>query len=293
MFIGKFTKLHDEEYIARSFEQLGFDVIRVEQSTQQTVIHRHIITRKPDILLFTKWEYLGIIHDAMSRGKSWGMKSVCWLFDLYWGYEREFRIKKSSYFKADYVMTTDGGNDSKWKEAGINHRTVRQGIYDKECVLYPVKDPEGIVFVGSENPCYPERTEVMIKLRDDYPSFKWLGRIDTNAIRGTDLNRLYARTKIVVGDSVYSPYYWSNRVVETLGRGGFLIHRDVPGLKEEYPHLVTYDGTYNDLKSKIDYYLYHEDERLELVRKNFEFVKKNYTMDKKCNELLEYVKTNK
>jgi spore maturation protein CgeB len=75
--------------------------------------------------------------------------------------------------------------------------------------------------------------------------------------------------------------------VETLGRGGFLIHQEVDGLKEEYPHLVTYKrGDLNDLKEKIDYYIEHEDERKALVVKNYEWVRDNYTMDKKCAELL-------
>lgn len=289
MFVGKFSNLHDEEYIARSFEDIGYDVIRVEQSMEQNLIHRHILLKKPDILLFTKWQYRGIIEDAIQRGRSWGLVTVCWLFDLYWNYDREFFIKTAHYFKADYVVTTDGGNDEKWKAAGINHRLVRQGIYSRECYLDKVSEPSGIVFVGSENPCYPQRTQLLLGLRDSYANFKWLGRVNTNTIRGVALNRLYSRTKIVVGDSVYSPYYWSNRIVETLGRGGFLIHRDVPGLKEEYPHLVTYDGTFEDLERLIDYYMAHEDERLEIVQKNYEWVKSKYTMDKKCAELMSLI----
>ncbi len=128
----------------------------------------------------------------------------------------------------------------------------------------------------------------MDKLSLDY-NFKWFGRYSTNEIRGLPLNELYSQTKIVVGDSVYSPHYWSNRVVETLGRGGFLIHREVEGLKEVYPDLVTYDGTYDDLMKKIDYYLAHEDERREIIKKNFERVRDYYTMDKQCQKLLNYI----
>lgn len=285
-FVGKFNKFHDEEYIARSFESLGHDVIRIEQSLDGGNIHRKIVLSRPDILLFTKWEYPKVIYDALAKSKEWNMKTVCWLFDLYWGYDREFRIKTASYFKADYVFTTDGGNDHKWKEARVNHKLVRQGISKDECYLDTIKDPQGIVFIGSENPLYPARTQRILELKKHYSDFRWLGRNNTDAIRGKDLNKLYSKTKIVVGDSVYSPYYWSNRVVETLGRGGFLIHRDVPGIKEEYPYLVTYDGTYDDLRKKIDYYLAHEDERREIIRKNHKWVLDNYTMDKKCKELI-------
>lgn len=285
-FVGKFNLLHDEEYIARSFEMIGHEVKRIEQNSDVRTIHRHILMWKPDILLFTKWDFGPVVDQAIKRSKEWDMKTVCWVFDLFWGYDREAVISKAPYFKAEYVFTTDGGHDEKWKAMGVRHQTVRQGIFKDECYLEPVRDPKGIVFVGSDNPLYPERTAAIKKLKSEYSDFLWYGRKNTNNIRGTELNKLYARTKIVVGDSVYSPYYWSNRVVETLGRGGFLIHREVPGLKEEYPHLVTYDGTYEDLKKKIDYYLGHEDERREIIKKNHEWVKFKYTMDKKCAELI-------
>lgn len=284
--IGKFSNLHDEEYIARSFEMLGHEVIRINQLWGASLIHRKIVLSKPEILIFTKWQADELGKDAIRRSKEWGMKTVCWLFDLYWGYEREFRIKTASYFKADYVMTTDGGHEKEWQQAGVNHFLVRQGIYDKECLLLPIENPQGIVFVGSENAFNSPRNNIIKKIKEQYTDFHWHGRNDTNEVRGMTLNKLYSRTKIVIGDSVYSPYYWSNRVVETLGRGGFLIHREVEGLKEEYPDLVTYDGTFIDLQKKIDYYLTHEDERQEIIKKNFELVRSKYTMDKKCQILI-------
>ena len=286
-FVGKFTLFHDEEYIAKSFEMLGYEVARIEQITPPELIHKKIMQWKPDILLFTKWEAPALVQEAIKRSRDWGMKTVCWLFDLYWGYDRQPYIRTASYFRADYLFTTDGGNDKRWKAEKINHQTVRQGIYKGECFLDPIKNPEGIVFVGSENPLFPERTAMVFRLRNDYSNFLWFGKRNTNAVRGKDLNKLFSKTKIVVGDSVYSPYYWSNRVVETLGRGGFLIHQEVEGIKEEYPYLVTYKrGDYEDLKAKIDYYMEHEDERVDLIKKNHKWVLDNYTMDKKCAELI-------
>jgi hypothetical protein len=284
-FIGKFGKLHDEEYIARSFEMLGHTVIRIEERISNHDL-RHVLLREiPDVILFCKWERPKELDEAFALLKHKGTKTVCWLFDLYFNYTREWQVSKRNFFRADVVCTTDGGNDHRWKEFGINHHTVRQGIYKDECFLVDSCPAIDVVFIGSESPVYPERTKTMLQLEQDY-NFKWFGRKDTDELRGIALNRLFARSKIVVGDSFYSPNYWSNRVVETLGRGGFLIHREVEGIKEEYPYLVTYDGTYEDLKKMIDYYLSHEDERREIVQKNFEWVRDNYTMDKKCEELL-------
>jgi spore maturation protein CgeB len=147
-----------------------------------------------------------------------------------------------------------------------------------------------LVFIGSDNPSNKERNAILSSLEKDF-NITWFGKKDTNEIRSTKLNELFSKTKIVVGDSVYSPHYWSNRIVETLGRGGFLIHKDVEGLKEEYPHLITYTD-YEDLKSKITYYLEHDIAREEIVKKNFEWVRDNYTCDKKCAEVVKIYEKN-
>lgn len=289
--IGKFFNLHDEEYIARSFEELGCSVLRIEQATPMRTVLDSLSNFAPDVCIHTKYdppEGGGLFQEEMRRR---GILTVCWLFDLYWGYGRQHRIFSSPFFRARYVVTTDGGHQQNWRNAQIKHFCVRQGIYKPECYLEPVTNPQGVVFIGSDNPLFGERTAIMGKLATRYgDDFHWHGKKNTNDVRGRELNRIYAASKIVVGDSVYSPHYWSNRVVETLGRGGFLIHQEVEGLKEEYPDLVTYQkGDVADLFEKIDYYLTHEAERLALVQKNFEHVRDNYTMEKKCAELLTLV----
>ena len=285
-FIGKFQKLHDEEYIARSFEMLGHEVLRLSESFNLEHITEQIINYRPKFVLYTKLNNGGNIKQFMEKMRAYNIKTVCWVFDLYWGYPREFRLK-SPQFKADYMFSTDGGNQEKFESIGINHFCVRQGIYKDECFISEGEPTIDVAFVGSENPLYEERTKKVQEVFSWFPNAKWFGRRNTDEVRGTKLNDLYATVKIVIGDSVYSPNYWSNRVVETLGRGGFLIHQEVPGLKEEYPYLVTYKkGDTEDLRKKIEFYLKNNKKREELRKKNFEWVRDNYTMDKKCAELL-------
>lgn len=291
-YIGKFRRLHDEEYIARSFEMLGHTVFRLDERMLTHQIEGQIEAADPDLVIISK---LACAEPAriMKFLNDKDILSVCWVFDLYFDYPgRAYRVNTAPCFKADYVVTTDGGHDDRWRKLGINHFCVRQGIYKEECYLAPAqKRTKEIIFVGSDNQLNLERTKVLSLFLNKYKGrFEWFGRADTNEIRGTDLNNLYAQTKIVIGDSVYSPHYWSNRVVETLGRGGFLIHQEVEGIKDEYPDLVTYKrGDLKDLEEKIEYFLTHEKEREEIRLKNFQHVKANYTMDKKCAELLENV----
>lgn len=263
---------------------IGCTVYRISQETRTDQILYVLRNLDMDIILFAKWESM----PSLKEFKDKGVKTVCWVFDLYWGYIRENRLVDAPYFKADYVFTTDCGNHTRFRGLGINHQCVRQGIYKPECTLFPLKNPQGIVFVGSENQSNIERSRALDFVEGRFKNiFHWYGKQDTNETRGLALNELYAKTKIVIGDSVWSPNYWSNRVVETLGRGGFLIHQDVPGLSTEYPHLVTYPrGDLVALNRLINHYLEHEKERLEIVQKNFEWVKERYTMDRKCADLL-------
>lgn len=302
-FIGKFERLHDEEYIAQSFEMLGHMVDRVPDHEPLPRIWAQVVAFAPDFCIFTKFpreHHLssGSIQnkDALqfiSKLRGRGIKTVSWVFDLYWGYFRENLIHDRAHWRSDYVFTSDGGHEKEWQSVGINHHVLRQGIYRDECELYDIQAAakECIIFVGSENGNNADRMRQIEFVQQKYPGyFKWWGKEDTNEVRGTELNRIFSRTKIVVGDSVYSPNYWSNRVVETLGRGGMLIHQDVPGLSTEYPHLVTYErGNMEMLRDRINYYLQNEGERLKKIHANFNWVRDNYTMEKKCAELIKVI----
>lgn len=285
VIIGKFHKLYDEEYIAKSFEMIGCEVIRIPQTMIGIDIILNLFKYKPDVILYAKWDCPLDVKNRIEQLQRNGTKTVCWLFDLYFGYTREFQVKNKSFFKSDYVFTTDGGHQKEFEELGINHKCVRQGIYKDDCYILPFKEIKyEIVFVGSYSPIYPERNELMQRL-----GVKWIGKHNSDEIRGDKLNELYCETRIVVGDSFPSPFYWSNRVVETLGRGGFLIHKETEGLKDEYPYLVTYKDE-KDLLEKIDYYTKHEDDRREIIINNFNWVKDNYTCEKQCQKILDSIK---
>ena len=281
-FIGKFTNFYDEEYIARSFEMLGHEVFRMDQRNHPDHIKHYLDEFKPDLVLWTK---LGVPQPIITREICRAYKTACWVFDIYWGYKtREHRLTSHPAFTADYVFTTDGGHEQEFKNAGINHHCVRQGIWKDDCVLLPFQPiKHEVIFVGSDNPLFPQRKELVNSI-----GAEWFGRMNTNEVRGMALNELYASTRIVIGDSYPSPFYWSNRIVETLGRGGFLIHKETEGLTEDYPYLVTYKDE-EDLKAKIKYYQEHEEERQSIILKNIAWVRKHYTMEKQCEKLLSFI----
>lgn len=247
------------------------------------------------MVLFAKFK-VGAIDDKkrfISLLKEKKIPSVCWIWDLYYGLSRESHITHDPIFKCDHVFTPDGGNHQRFLDAGVNHHLLRQGIYEDYCFRGEPNPAmvNDVVFVGCFNPQWPAREEVCNSLKGY--DFKRYGEKDTLEVRGSKLNTLYASAKIVLGDSVYSPHYWSNRIYETLGRGGFLIHPMIEGLDKEYQpyeHFVPFKyGDTKSLHEKIDYYLAHPEERKRIADAAFEHTKKHHTVRHRCEELLKHL----
>ena len=239
------------------------DVIKVKESTFENI-------EDADMVLFHKLNIPNadkVIADLRKRG----ILTVCWIFDLYHGLP--WRSLDEEQFKADIVFSTGGAGG----------KLLRQGIHGPENVMLEGKKEYDIVFVGGSN---PKRAKLLNWLQNQYGDrFHHCG--DKKQIRGTELNELFAKTKIVIGDSVPYPNYWSNRIYETLGRGGFLLHPRVKGLDEEFTpfkHYVPYRKN-KDLKEVIDYYLTHDEERERIQKAGFEQSKK-YTYEIRVKQLL-------
>lgn len=222
------------------------------------------------------------------------VKTVSWVFDLYYGLSREYKVGLDAIFKCDLFLSPDGGHDEWFEGKGVTHKLLRQGIHDEFCYKsVAVKEYDyDVVFVGTKNGQWRHRQNLCAFLSNTYGKrFKWFGRTeDDKEIRGHDLNALYASAKVVVGDSVYSPYYFSNRIYETLGRGGFLIHPMIEGLDKEYEpykHFIPYKfGEFESLKEKIDYFLTKDDERKKISDLALEHTKKNHTLINRCEQFL-------
>lgn len=296
VFIGSFKKLWDEEGAAKSLEYLGHEVERIDEGQFDLSQGKKIFSNRPDFILFAKFKSEFYQKKQFLNACKGKIKTICWIPDLYFGLGREVKMKQEPIFKSDLVLTPDGGHDNEFKALGINHKLLRQGIYHEYCNIHPRVGLETeIVFVGTANGEFPYRQKLCQFLAHKYKKFEWIGVHDSETIRGEDLNRLYANTKIIVGDSVHSPKYWSNRIYETLGRGGFLIHPHIEGLDKEfkyYKDFIPYQyGDFEGLGQKIDYFLEHEDERKKISKHGFETVKKNYTLINRCKQLIKYAST--
>lgn len=297
VYIEKFTLAHHEQGKVKAFQRLGHEVIPIEESTLVNI--DQVLRYKPDLVLFTKLKIdEGIRTYFCEKMRREGIKTACWMPDLYFGMPRECKVKaRDEMFKADYVFSPDGGNQDKFKEYKVNHILLRQSIDPESCYLGKVKDYKELAFVGTWNPLFQYRNEMIKFMRRTYPeTFTFYGRNNENDIRGDRLNDLYNSAKVIIGDSVYSPRYWSNRIYETIGRAGFIIHPMTEGLDEEfipYKHFIPYYyGDWDGLKEKIDYYLKHDEERDKIRFAGFEHCKKYHTLNNRCADFIKHVSTN-
>lgn len=296
------------QYIAAAFRELGHEIkILDESGLIASTILNELNGKNYDLILteearlegdFTNDgetdKILGLFLPIMKHA---GIPIVPWLTNIFWGImRREIQIHTNPIFKADIVFTTDGGNQEKFENAGVNHVLLRQGIHAPEAYIskVPFKTSAEIGFIGSiyEN-IWEYRKGLVDFLSGEYGRrFEHFGQ--TGNIRHDKLNNLVSTLKVVVGDSVQSPHYWSNRLYEMIGRGAFLIMPWVEGIDQEFTpgeHFVTYKyGDFEGLKKKVDYYLEHDEERDRIRAAGLSHCLANHTYKHRVSNLLETLK---
>lgn len=315
-YVGNFSQRHcTEVHIALTLEDLGHEVVRLQEDRSNTangLINRIKMAGPIDLFLWTRTfdlmtpempEFLEII-------KALSIPTASYHLDLYVGLKREDGLDTDAFWQTDYVFTPDGDPTSAevFKRKDINHYYMKPGVYKGECYISGQNTIiNDVLFVGGgeatdAGPQYghtewPYRGELIKWLRDNYgdrfTKYGW----PQDSVRNEELNVIYSNSKVTVGDSLClnfnHPYYWSDRVYETIGRGGFIIHPYIKGMKEEFKdgvHLRYYEyGNFKQLKYFIDYYLKHTEEREKIRQAGHKFVKEHATYHNRLTQMLDIV----
>lgn len=304
LYLGDFRRSYDTEvYIAKTLSMIGHRVVCINSVKNTIQDVENVIKRNHfDFALCGKGIFYGIkehLRETKIFFKERGLMTVGWFFDIVLGTARERENENiRNYFWQDVVCSTDGGHDESFKKLGINHYVLRQGIYEPEAVMGNPNEAEknDIIFVGGISHYqwfkWKHRSQLVRFLADTYGNdFRQYGR--SEQLRGIGLNNVIAASKVVVGDSLYSPNYWSNRLYEMIGRGAFLIFPEIPGIEEEFTpgkHFVTWKiGDWGDLQDKIEFYRSFDDEREKIRKAGFEYCKKYHTYTERCKKLIKIV----
>lgn len=253
-YVGNFAVDYStESHIAKAWENLGHEVTRIpEQSLSWPDLPEKV--EGSDLFLWTRTAGFDppnknvVQPEALSRIK---VPKVGYHLDRWWGLDREWWIADSPFFTdTDFLCTADGGHQEAWASRGIKHYWFPPAILSDETEL-GTYDPQyecDVAFVGNlahygHIEWAPYRRELGRVLRKRYGERFRVFPEGRGAIRGRELANLYATVPVLIGDSCLAggaTRYWSDRIPETTGRGGFLVHPEVPGLLNRHPSLWVY-----------------------------------------------------
>jgi hypothetical protein len=302
-YVGNFGPSHSTEtHVGQALEANGVKVTRhQENEVDWATLHRKVA--RADFVLWTsthdyappatyphQLEFLSKVKPPV----------VGYHLDIWWDLKREPRVFEAPFFRSTMVVTADGGHPDRWATAGVNHRYMPPGVSEFECGGGTAR-PEfsaPLAFVGSwqggYHPEHDHRRQLVKHLQRRGCAF-W-PRQGKPAVRGEALRDLYASTTVNVGDSCFAgriANYFSDRVPECVGRGGFLLHPHVDGVTDgtlytDGEHLRCWQvGDWGELDRLIDHYTAHPDEARAVAEKGRAHVLANHTYTVRMRELLD------
>lgn len=227
--------------------------------------------------------------------------------DLWKGISREADLDNDPYWNIEHFFTVDQLFVQDLQKKGIKAYYLPAGVVEKECYIAKpdrVKYPHEIVFTGSKgyHHEWQYRPHLINWLKENYKDkFGHYGGDGLGIVRGDSLNQLYSSAKIVIGDTLCKdfiyPYYFSDRLFEVVGRGGFMIFPYIKGLEEmfkiDYEIVVYPFGDFEALKTIIDYYLEHDEEREVIKLAGQQRVLKEHTYTNRLQTMLDTIFQNK
>lgn len=312
-YIGNFAPEYSTENdVRKAFEYLGHEVAMLQENRLNARQVRETALNSDMLLITSTWEILPLdtMLDIFFECAKAGIPTATIHLDTFWPTNRQGRgWWKNPMFHTAYIFTADGDHQDKWKALGKNHIWLPPAVrFDAAHFGNPRPEYEcDVAFVGSNGNGYHEdvwtyRKELVDSLREMCVRNDWafknpggengpnMGKVN----RDEDLNDFYASAKVVVGDSLCvkkeQAHYWSDRVPETTGRGGFLIMPQIRALAEQGWEIPQYEwGNWGDLERIIGMYLHNAPERKSDTEFNQEVTAKYHTYVNRVQTILKEV----
>ena len=244
-----------EQHIKYALEQLGHSVVLVNENkfTDGEILN----IKDPDIFLFHKagvgrtidTEHFVKLLTYITCAK------VCWYFDAIDPIRENYIEDIAGYIDLCFLTDDTWRRRHKYDQfhflpQGIGNEDTTLGTFRKEyecdvCFAGGLYSEERVEFAQILKQIYGDKFKIV------------------NNVFNRDLYDLCASAKIMVAPPYpMNDFYWSSRFYMTLGSGGFLVHPDLYGLRDEFTegkHFAGYGK--GELVDTIDYYLKHEEER--------------------------------
>lgn len=317
--LGNFRPPYSTENdYARAWENNGHEVIRMQEGDPNELydlMDHHFYD--VDLVVWTRTEDLAAKNGEvlqwrlLAEARRRRVPIIGVHLDRWWGLGRERLIQTDPFFRVDLLFTADGGHDEQWQNAGVEHQWLLPGVSERWC--HPGSPREqytsDIAFVGGWQGGYHKeaqhRHDLVNWLDKTYGDrVKFWPKRGEHAVRGEALNDLYWSTKVVVGDSCLLPgdtNYCSDRIPETCGRGGYLLHPSVEGIigpdqgafweRNGFGCDYWTFGDWNELKYRIDAELEIPSLSLDEFRcQRILFIRDAHTYEKRVPQIIDICK---
>lgn len=308
VFLGNFQVPYtSENHYAQTFEKLGHTVVRL-QETMVTTDRVYSEATNADMFFWVHthgWNLKGhrTMAQVLRKLRNLGIPSVAYHLDLYMGLERWKEYNDHEYFKVQHFFTVD-----KLMADWLNENTettghyLPAGVFEDECyIAEPVDEFKyDVVFVGSKqyHDEWKYRPQLIDWLKKTYGrNFGHFGNDGLGVVRGDSLNKLYASAKVVIGDTLCLdfkyPHYWSDRIYETTGRGGMMLHPYIKGLETQFDftkEIMVYEyGNFDELKKTIYVLLTNEKLRTDIQKAGHDRTKREHTYTQRLATIIQKV----
>lgn len=289
LYLGKHDSgfADDEGAITFALEALGHRAERLREKRASVAFKM----RDVDFCLYHHCHDYGALSDIRCPKVMWGFDLISYPDALLEKRNRERLAWMRQVAKvADLIFLTDGdfvAQDASgklhWLPQGADERVVGVGSPD------PV-DVVPLLFTGIGRGGGRERVEFVLEMEKHYAShFRHVQR----GVYGRDLADLIASTQIVVAPSgPVTGHYWSNRVWNVLGFGGFLLHPYSEGLARLYAdgREIVYYHDMRHLHELIAHYLVRPDDRWRIAAAGLKRTQEQHLYRHRCQRLIEIVK---
>lgn len=243
-----------------------------------------IIAFEPDIIVY------GLIDMAINHADREKIRKGCPNAHIIFWYT-DFRNSTTNQIEADLKGTVDQmylSNDGQ-KEFTKKHFNMDKVSYLGQAVMptdAPVYSPKAatrFLFIGgkSDRPGFKERMEIIVELERTQGLTVVNGGMPSERAKiYTAMPRLYGSAEFTLDISHFwdTEKYTSNRFWVIPGFWGFALTKRFPGHEDLYPESVrVYWDTIPELVEKMQYYEKHPEERLEMIKKGWEWTKNHHT----------------
>lgn len=259
------------------------------------------INFKPQAVLFIK--ATSVKPKILKQIKDMGIKTANWFPENIYRppYNKWFLLHYADY---DFFLTFDSSimernklefpQKIKYVPYGADPWEFDVDISDEDKRKYNCE----ICFIGT---AYPERVEVLLGLKDyDVKIFGWGGWEKTQLadryfgpLNATESVKAYRCAKICLNTNTVPATNGVNvKTFEIAAAGGFQIsdwRKDIENIFIPDKEIVIFRDL-DDLRSRVDYYLKHENERRTIARAGHERLLKDHTLKQRAMQIINLLK---